>query len=349
MAILNLPTAIWNLARVNEWSVSGTNPIIYPLQNAFELCTRTNPSETDPALYKYFFDNIWIPVKKMFTDQNVQLTPEEFLAAEYVWVNIGLTPQEISESYQTLYGMNYLSVPLMQQSLNQCIRTLGAKMKAIFNLNKGKYLKLLDLQGLSYNPLWNVDGTEIRQTLENEGVNDVSSKAFSSDHGGTSDDVKRSHNAAPYDGDGTASKLEWEEETKGGNTALDSIPQYGYDSSTDQWTTSAGSLQNLSGETMSASGSRNETKYTHRNAENGINDTSEGGYGTDYVVQAVDTAFGQMLVGGDKMHVEKYLRQGNIGVTKSTELIEAEREILRFSVLKEFFDDINEQLLVGIY
>lgn len=346
MAILNLPKSIWNLRTVNDWATYNMQPYStpqYAFQRCIELATQT---QTEPTI-KYFFTDIWIPVKKMYTDQNVQLTPEQFLAAEYVWANIGLTPVQISDAYQTLYGMNYLSVPAFSDDLGySSVSELSSRMRAIFNLNKGKYLKLLDLQGLSYNPLWNVDGTEIRQTLENEGVNDVSSKAFASDHGGTSDDVKRSHNVAPYDGDGTASKLEWEEETKGGNNALDSIPQYGYDSTTDQWITSAGSLQNLSGETMSASGSRNETTYTHNNAENGITDTT---YGTDYVVQAVDTAFGQMLVGGDKMHVEKYIRQGNIGVTKSTELIEAEREILRFSVLKEFFDDLNEQLLVGIY
>lgn len=344
MAILNLPKKIWNLRTVNDWATYNMQPYNtpqYAFQRCIELATQT---QTEPTI-KYFFTDIWIPVKKMYTDQNVQLTPEQFLAAEYVWANIGLTPLQISDAYQTLYGMNYLSVPAFSDDLGySSVSELSSKMKAIFNLNKGKYLKLLDLQGLSYNPLWNVDGTEIRQTLENEGVNDVSSNAFASGHGGTAEDSISTHKTTPYDSN--TLKTEYEDTTKGGQTSINGIPQYGYNSTTDTWETTDGSLSNLSGETMSASGSRNETTYTHNNAENGITDET---YGTDYVVQAVDTAFGQMLVGGDKMHVEKYIRQGNIGVTKSTELIEAEREILRFSVLKEFFDDINEQLLVGIY
>lgn len=347
MAILNLPKKIWNLRTVNDWATYNMQPYSTPqfaFQRCIELATQT---QTDPTI-KYFFTDIWIPVKKMYTDQNVQLTPEQFLAAEYVWANVGLTPLQISDAYQTLYGMNYLSVPAFSDDLGySSVSELSSRMRAIFNLNKGKYLKLLDLQGLSYNPLWNVDGTEIRQTLENEGINDVKTNAFSSDHGGTAEDVTSTHETTPYDS--TTLKTEYVDTKQGGQTSLSGIPQYGYDSTTDQWTRTDGSLANLSGETMSASGSVNETTYKHNNAENGINDTSEGGYGTDYVVQAVDTAFGQMLVGGDKMHVEKYIRQGNIGVTKSTELIEAEREVLRFSVLKEFFNDLNEQLLVGIY
>lgn len=344
MAILNLPKKIWNLRTVNDWATYNMQPYSTPqfaFQRCIELATQT---QTDPTI-KYFFTDIWIPVKKMFTDQNVQLTPEQFLAAEYVWANVGLTPLQISDAYQTLYGMNYLSVPAFSDDLGySSVSELSSRMRAIFNLNKGKYLKLLDLQGLSYNPLWNVDGKEIRQTLENEGVNDVTSNAFSSDHGGTAEDVTSTHKTTPYDS--TTLKTEYVDTKQGGQTSLSGIPQYGYDSTTEQWTRTDGSLSNLSGETMSASGSVNETTYKHNNAENGITDTT---YGKDYVVQAVDTAFGQMLVGGDKMHVEKYIRQGNIGVTKSTELIEAEREILRFSVLKEFFDDLNEQILVGIY
>lgn len=55
------------------------------------------------------------------------------------------------------------------------------------------------------------------------------------------------------------------------------------------------------------------------------------------------------ITGGDFSHIEKRVRQGNIGVTKTTELINDERELVKFNLIQEFFNDINKQLLVGIY
>ena len=55
------------------------------------------------------------------------------------------------------------------------------------------------------------------------------------------------------------------------------------------------------------------------------------------------------VTGGDFSHIEKRVRQGNIGVTQTTQLIESERELVRFNLIQEFFDDINKQILVGLY
>ena len=55
------------------------------------------------------------------------------------------------------------------------------------------------------------------------------------------------------------------------------------------------------------------------------------------------------ITGGDYSHIEKRARQGNIGVTMTTQLIEAERELVKFNLIQEFFNDVNKQLLVGIY
>lgn len=55
------------------------------------------------------------------------------------------------------------------------------------------------------------------------------------------------------------------------------------------------------------------------------------------------------ITGGDYSHIEKRIRQGNIGVTMTSQLIEAERELVKFNLIQEFFNDVNKQLLVGIY
>lgn len=68
-----------------------------------------------------------------------------------------------------------------------------------------------------------------------------------------------------------------------------------------------------------------------------------------HTVSAEDNAFGEALSSGDIYHVDKELRQGNIGVTKTTELIESARRTLEWSVLDVFFNDLNKQLLIGIF
>ena len=42
-------------------------------------------------------------------------------------------------------------------------------------------------------------------------------------------------------------------------------------------------------------------------------------------------------------------RSGNIGVTTSQQMIEQERQLVKFSVLREFFDDVNKELLLSVW
>ena len=49
------------------------------------------------------------------------------------------------------------------------------------------------------------------------------------------------------------------------------------------------------------------------------------------------------------MEIEKLIRQGNIGVTKTTELIESQRELIQHSIVDEYFNDLNKIILVGVY
>ena len=207
-------------------------------------------------------------------------------------------------------------------------------------MNKGKYLKLLELQGYTYNPLFNVDGVEIRQSLENNGINNVTTSAGSFGRGLREENNKLTHNVSAYD---STTKEEYNDTTIGQESDHD-LPQLSYDPTTGNLTSpNPKEYNNAAERNASYAASGSSTKYDHQTAKNGANHDEE------YEVDAKDTAFNQALVGGDKMHNEKYIRQGNIGVTKTQELIEAERQNLRYSVVKEFFDDINAQILVGIY
>lgn len=233
---------------------------------------------------------------------------------DVTWVDIGVTIKEMSEIYNTYYGRNFLIEPYVEANGWQVsIATLNRRILSVYHMNMQKYKKLIELAGYEYNPLWNVDGTEEFTYLENKGVNDVKT---------TYDNAART-------------------DTKGSTTGNPNNPNVRVQKVT---TFDSDTYRNVSAEeehetyVTGAHKDEVETKITHNNALNGNQDYSGG----------TDT-FGNNVVGGDTYHTEKRVRSGNIGVTKTQELIESERLNLRFSILGEFFKDINEQVLVGIY
>lgn len=252
------------------------------LQVAFKnsLKVSTNPD-------KYFFDSIYIPVKT----PTAQGMPEDF-----TYTRIGFNIEDIAEIYGETYLGNYLIDPciLIGGIHNPAVNQLSRRIKAVFNLNKQKYLKLIELQGYSYNPLWNVDGTEEYAFLENQGINDVKTTTNLGNITGKTN---------TYDG------------------------------------TLKDATQTTYGNATSGGNNNTSTEYTHNNAKN--NGNVDYNAGTD--------VWNNNVIGGDKYHTEKRVHQGNIGVTKTQELIASERENLRFTVLQEFFDDINKQILIGIF
>ena len=251
------------------------------LEQIFQIVTNTGTSE-NPS---YFFQTIMIPVRDY--DSQTQK-----LSDTYTYHNVGMTCEQLSDIYWAEYSGHYFLGAGCGKTIVQDVNFITKRCKSIFKKNYGKYLRLVEMEGLEWNPLWNVDGTEIRQILENEGTTDITV---------TPDSRTLTHSTASYD---DSEKTEWTE-TDSGSTS---------------------------------------TTYTHNHAKNTVN-----GVEAEYTVDADDTAFGYGLSGGGKMHVEKYVRQGNIGVTKTTELIEDARRSLQFSVIQEFFRDINKVILIGIY
>ena len=237
----------------------------------------------------HFFESFYIPVRAV-TSSGIADTP--------TYKNCGFTVKELAKLYKTYYRGMYLTG---KKTMLENAELLTEMIESVLHDNTPKYLKLLELYGMDYNPLWNVDGEEIRQHLKNEGVNDTESGPKDVTNG-----VSTEHNVSTYDG---TLKSEWKDVSKG----------------------------------------KVETTYTHHNAKNGADPDVIGSAESEYVVKASDTAFGQKIIGGDKMEIEKLIRHGNIGVTKTSELIRDQRDLVKFSIIREFFTDINEVILVGIF
>lgn len=250
------------------------------------------------------FSNIYIPIR------SVDATGMHDVQYE----NIGLTAVQLADIYANLYGFNYLVEPFVESNnplgpYTNCTVKLANRCNSVLNANKYKYLKLIELAGYAYNPIWNVDGTETFTTLDNDGsVTDSGSQTLGSraDSGSiTNDDTD--HNVTAFDSN---------------NPALADQTKHGAQSS------------NTIGQQINS----NTVTTTHTNALNNGVDYSGG----------VD-AFGNTVIGGDHYHTEGRIRQGNIGVTATQDLIAKERLNVQFSIVMEFFRDLNEQVLVGIY
>lgn len=302
-----------NIARVNEWTDNSA------LSAAFTGLD--------------IFASIYLPVK----------TPtSEGMPDEFTYTNIGLDYSEISAVYDTLYGSNYLVVPLDVDNLISSSAKLKAKIQSIYKLNKQKYLKLIELQGYTYNPLYNVDGVEQYTFISNEGTKDTTLQRAYTQHTDTTTSNNTRSGSISDSGSSTAthedtnsvtsfdsSELSTTDHNSGNNNVTSSSNTQTYNNLSDN---GGGSV------TYGAHTDTDTTTITHHNALNGSAEYSGG-----------DDLFGNSVTGGDKYHNEKRLRQGNIGVTKTQELIEAERNNLRFSIIQEFFNDINQYILVGIY
>lgn len=281
-----------------------------------------------------FFNDIWIPARKYDTTT-------QKLSENYTYYNVGMSTADMADLYWTEYSGNYLIG--RQSDISIDFTYLLTRVSAIFKKNLGKYRKLLELEGLEWNPLWNVDGEEIRQLLENNGTNDVETGQINTSTGVQWNDTKTTHNVSAYDSDGV--KKEYEDTVSGNGANIPTgIQRVEYTDGEFTVSNQSPSGSTIASADESTNGVKGKTKYLHNLAKN-LNGSNE----EDYVVDARDTAFGQALKGADRMHVEKLIRHGNIGVTKTTELIEDARRVIAYSIIQEFFDDINEVILVGVW
>ena len=263
----------------------------------------------------HFFDSIYIPVKK----PTASGMPES-----YTWENIGLSFEEIAKIYNDFYGENFIVERLTPAGAYEYLDSIGAlgrRIKSVLEINKQKYIGLIELNGYTYNPLYNVDAEEIYSSLENQGVTDETVATGENRVTFSSVDTQTQTQKNTYEG--TLKDAETVTTTADPDTDADGNPQNNYTR------TRAEPEDNTT-----------ERTYTHHNADNN---------GADYTVSAADNAFNQAITGGDKYHTDKRIRRGNIGVTASQDLIEKSRNTVRFSILQEFFDDINKQILIGIF
>lgn len=262
-----------------------------------------------------YFNHIYVPTK---------IPTSTGMPVDWAWVDVGMAASTLAETYRWLFGENYWVEPLIDRDDDYyiSINNMARRVEAVYRLYMDKYAKLIELGGYTYNPLFNVDGTEEYTFLESDGT--ITTR-------------KTLNFAQRQDGEG-GTVTSHGSSNDNESTATHKIAPY-----------NSASFNNAS---------EDKTQTSHKNTDQ-FNKTYTIGSHMDTDVTtfehtAIKTstgtdAFGDTIGNADRYHAEKRIKQGNIGVTKAQELIQAQREILRYSVIDEFFKDINEQILVGIY
>lgn len=245
----------------------------------------------------------------------------------FSYYNVGYTDTQISDYFVTKFGLNYFAY---RADNTIDFNELRMKIKSIYDANLYKYRKLVEILGYTYNPLFNVDGTELYSRAESIG----DAQNVRTPSGSIITETGTEKNQAlgnttttfyknPYDNNSTSANVV---DAKTEQSPVKSIQTYSdeYNETTD--------FKNIPA---------NNYKYDETTQEwkpDGV-----------FSVAAKDNAFGIEFNGPERYYAEKKIRQGNIGVTKSTELIAAQRELVRYNILDEFFRDLYREIVVGIY
>lgn len=303
-----------NLQTVRTWSqttVSQTS-LLTALQQAFD--------------HVDIFAEIYLPIK---TSSSTGQSPD------YTYENIGIMPDDIASIYAELYGSNYLIDDFTTPSV--AASKLANRIQAVMHMYREKYLKLIEMQGFAWNPMWNVDGKTLEESLHviTDNINEKYNKGTTTtrtptigektsfDNYKVTDTLTRKGQIAEYDDDTTMNK----HGTAGNPSTGDEITREYIPKS-----------RHISDYTKATDTTDHKYDGTKQLRMDGKDETK---------VRGADTKTGTNMTSDN--FTNTVTRQGNIGVTKTTELIDSARKTLRWSILNEFFEDINKQILIGIY
>lgn len=282
-------------------------------------------------LYKLFYDAI--TPSNIFSSVYVSIRRNPSSASEegdtYDYYNVGATLFELTEYFYTRFGANYFAYNF--NNLDNFME-LTIKINSIYQSNKYKYMKLIEIMGYKYNPLYNVDGIELYARAESIGDGESSrtpsgtiKTITGTEENESMTDTTTTNYKNPYDANQIQQTANVEE-TKSTQTPITT-------------------KQTFEDEYNEKTEVKNIPAYNYKyNQQSG--EWEQDGL---FTIPAKDNAFGTELIGPERYYTEKRIRQGNIGVTKTTELLQSQRELIRFNILDEFFNDLQREIVVGIY
>ena len=253
--------------------------------------------------------------------------------------NLGFTPSDINDAFHLYYGERKVGKALppfglliedKEDQIKWCAEWVREHIDLFIKVNKDKYLKLVDTIGFKYDPISNYDMIEERDdTIGKETFTHTPTK-----HGVT--DIITSNSATIDNVDHSIIQDEpqnvfvqdWDDGGK--DTTTNEVivaPETSHYSTTYDSATARLEFQDKSN--LSKDKTENEIKPKA---------TEEISIGETYEDQR------------DKENDSYTLtRKGNIGVTTSQQMLESERDVARFDLLKEFFEELNRYITLSTW
>ena len=259
------------------------------------------------------FQNIYVAIRNNPQNSSQEENPT------YTYYNVGHSTEEITRYFVTKYGLNYFAY---RPDNGDEFAELKMKLQGIYDANEYKYRKLIEGLGYKYNPIWNVDGTELYSNAE--ALGDSESKNKPKGKIQTENNPTVTHYENPYD----------QEVVEGMKAESKDVTTYNVTTQS----FGSGNDEYENNTTVSHSPTKNYKKVDGQWTEDEL-----------FQIAAKDNAFGVAFNGPERYFAEKRIRQGNIGVTMTQQLLEAERKLVDFNILDVFFKDIEKELVVGLY
>lgn len=294
------------------------------------------------------------------------------------YLNCGVSLNDIRNDYLALYGERLFSQLYYFDSSNSqsgignqnSLSKLAKKLKAVLDQNYFKYKRLAETLGFVYDPISNYDmtenGTDTKTYSGQEGLeHEVDGKKISgvevfgplasSTIDTTEGDVKNltitvdANRKIATDQKGVSDVRAGRAAAYTETSGIDAIgtvdTQDAGTPTTNHYTTTmdddkTGRLQNYDttkGDTAQSTVSKVETDMPA---------TGRITAGSPNSPSYTDT---KSFTNRNDETEHSLTRSGNIGVTTSQQMIESERQLVRYSLLKEFFDDINKELLLYVW
>ena len=307
------------------------------------------------------FEHLYFPVKEMVYDETEQTYSEETN-----YYDCGLDFDTILRDFLEIYGERKLYQPYFFEDETGNRRNLvkmANVIQSVIDLNYYKYKKLAATLGFVYDPISNYDMTEegkdtatpsgtetMSHTVDATKLNYIEATGPLSEVSASEDSLDisfsmetkvattqkgvtdlRSGRQVKLDGGGAIS------DTIGTDIGTNSEVDHFVTTMDDASRTRLQGYDETKGDTAQASNISTEVDYP-------VTGTKRAG--SPNAVSYTDT---KSFTNKKEVKDHELTRKGNIGVTTSQQMIESERQIVRISLIKEFFDDLTEKILLSVW
>lgn len=295
------------------------------------------PTVSDCSAYARTTGNEWFKGCHLF-DGTLTYTDKE--GNEQYHYDLGFDPEKLLDAYLLYYDERRVGKPAppigrpliedREDQIDYCGEWVREHIDLFCRVNKDKYLKLVDTIGYKYDPISNYDMIEERDdTIGKETFTHTPTK-----HGVTDTIVSNSATIDNVD-----------------HSIIQDEPQNVFVQDWDD-----GGCDTKTNEVLVAP-KVDHYSTTYDSATARLESYQQGNLNKDKTDNKIVPKASEQISISESYEDQRdkendsytLTRKGNIGVTTSQQMLESEREVARFDLLKEFFEELNRYILLATW